>query len=200
MEQFNDIVRRHFGPQIDEYGLLPGGEGRYWIEFSSPRASLWVGWDRGKTGEVATSIAPLSGGEDDRYRGFRFELYLILRFKGERSEAIRGGAVLPEQLDDELRCRAALMAAHCGKLLRGDAEEFRELEAFIRKDSREYTTRGQMRSATARAGWAWKNGDSEKVVRELTPYEGLLDQIWKERLRAAKAIVEGKEPGSRDTK
>ena len=199
MEQFDEMALLHFAPLIEAHGLQLSEKGRNRLEFRNSRALLWIGWDALRTGEVATAIAPLYD-KDDRYYGFDFELYLILRFKNDNPELIRGGPVRPEQLDEELRCRAALMQKYCGKLLDGDIDEFDKLKKHIRMDSHEYTTRGQMRSATARAGWAWTNGDSEKVVRELTAYEGLLDQIWKERLRAAKAIVEGKEPGGRDTK
>jgi len=188
MEQFNDIVRRYFGPQIDEYGLLPGGEGRYWVEFSSPRASLWIDWDALRTGEVATSIAPLYD-KDDRYYGFAFELYLILRFKKDNPELIRGGPVRPEQLDEELRRRAALMQKYCGKLLDGDIDEFDKLKKHIRMDSHEYTWRTNRRTITLEAEKAWAAADYDRVVRLVSSYEDLLDPDWRQKLAAARSAV-----------
>ena len=188
MEQFDEMALHHFAPLIEAHGLQLSAKGRTRLEFRNSRASLWIGWDALRTREVATSIAPLYD-KDDRCYGFAFELYLILGFKKDNPELIRGGPVRPEQLDEELRCRAALMQKYCGKLLDGDIDEFEKLKKHIRIDSHEYTWRTNRRNITLEAEKAWAAADYNRVVRLVGSYEDLLDPDWRQKLAAARSAV-----------
>lgn len=188
MEQFDEMALLHFAPLIEAHGLQLSEKGRNRLEFRNSRALLWIGWDALRTGEVATAIAPLYD-KDDRYYGFGFELYMILRFKNDNPELIRCGPVRPEQLDEELRCRAALMQKYCGKLLDGDIDEFDKLKMHIRMDSHEYTWRTNRRNITSEAEKARAAADYNRVVRLVSPYEDLLDPGWRQKLAAARSAV-----------
>jgi hypothetical protein len=138
---------------------------------------------------VVTAIASLHD-RGSPYYDFGYGLYLILLFKGKDPESVRGGAVRPEELDGELRNRAALFTELCVKLLGGDAEEFKALQAFGRKAAHEYELRSQANSAMVRAGWAWAKGDLQKVIEELAPHENCIDPSWKQKLAEARATLD----------
>lgn len=196
MELFHEIAMQYFGPLARAYDLALRRDDNCWLEYANSSVRLTIAYDTRRTREVVTNVASLHD-KGSPYYDFGYELYLILLFKARDPESIRGGAVRPEELDGELRSRASLFRELCGRLLAGDADEFRALQAFGRKAAHEFELRSQANSAMVRADWAWTKGDFEKVVKELAPHEYLLDPDWKQKLAEARAALTGHGPAIR---
>jgi hypothetical protein len=188
MSEFTEIADEVLGDLLRKQGFLCVGKEHGQVIFESATCTLIAGHDSHRSNEVFIGL-----NRRDASRGPDFNFEEIIRAASVPAGLQPTGYAVRDEkaIRHLLQTMAALLAAYCVPLLRGDYSAWWKLESQRVADVTLYAMENHVRLALNRASEAWHAKDFAKVIEILGPVRAKLGASDRAKLEYAERRFRG---------
>ena len=184
---FTSVALDAFAYLKSDFGFVTTKTEPEHVRFEGNGVFVSVRFDARRSYELGVEFGPLHPLYDGRER--RFNLGELLRLAGAPEAEELATVMVTEQaaLEEFASKMASCLRKYGRPLLRGEREVFRQLGDLSDRESKAYQHRNELSFAVEEARRAWTEGDYERVVANLSPFEPELAPSDRKRLAMARS-------------